>query len=42
MPRLVERLVEQLGRAPVTVPLPPTYPMDVFHAIPRLLEFYDE
>jgi glycogen(starch) synthase len=42
MPRLVERLVEQLGRAPVTVPLPPTYPMDVFHAIPRLLDFYDE
>ncbi len=42
MPRLVERLVEQLGRAPVTVPLPPTYPMDVFRAIPRLLDFYDE
>jgi glycosyltransferase involved in cell wall biosynthesis len=42
MPRLVERLVEQLGRAPVTVPLPPTYPMDVFRAIPQLLDFYDE
>jgi glycogen(starch) synthase len=42
MPRLVERLVELLGRAPVTVPLPPTYPMDVFRAIPRLLDFYAE
>jgi glycosyltransferase involved in cell wall biosynthesis len=42
MPRLVERMVEQLGRAPVTVPLPDTFPMDVFSAIPRILEFYDE
>jgi glycogen(starch) synthase len=42
MPRLVERLVELLGRAPSTVPLPPTYPMDVFRAIPRLLDFYAE
>jgi glycosyltransferase involved in cell wall biosynthesis len=42
MPRLVERLVEQLGRAPVTVPLPDSFPMDVFRAMPRILDFYDE
>jgi glycogen(starch) synthase len=42
MPRLVERLVGLLGRAPVTVALPPTYPMDVFRAIPKLLDFYGE
>jgi glycosyltransferase involved in cell wall biosynthesis len=42
MPRLVERMVEQLGRPPVSVPLPDSFPMDVFNAIPRILEFYDE
>jgi glycosyltransferase involved in cell wall biosynthesis len=42
MPRLVERLVEQLGRAPVTVPLPDSFPMDVFRAMPQILDFYDE
>jgi glycosyltransferase involved in cell wall biosynthesis len=42
MPRLVERLVEQLGRAPVTVPLPDAFPMDVFQAIPQILDFYDD
>jgi glycogen(starch) synthase len=42
MPRLVECLVRLLGRAPVTVALPPTYPMDVFRAIPKLLDFYGE
>jgi glycogen(starch) synthase len=42
MPRLVERLVDLLGRAPPTVPLPPTFPMDVFRAIPRLLDVYAE
>ena len=42
MPRLVERLVGLLGRAPQTVALPPTYPMDVFSAIPKLLDFYGE
>jgi len=42
MPRLVERMVEQLGRAPVTVPLPDSFPMDVFNAIPRILDFYKE
>jgi glycosyltransferase involved in cell wall biosynthesis len=42
MPRLVERLVELLGRAPVTVPLPASFPMDVTRAIPQLLDFYAE
>jgi glycosyltransferase involved in cell wall biosynthesis len=42
MPRLVERLVELLGRAPVTVPLPDSFPMDVSRAIPRILDFYAE
>jgi glycosyltransferase involved in cell wall biosynthesis len=41
MPRLVERLVEQLNRAPVTVPLPDAFPMDVFSAIPPILDFYN-
>jgi glycosyltransferase involved in cell wall biosynthesis len=40
MPRLVERLVGMLGRAPVTVPLPDSFAMDVSHAIPRLLDLY--
>jgi glycosyltransferase involved in cell wall biosynthesis len=42
MPRLVQRLVELLGRAPVTVPLPASFPMDVASAIPRILDFYAE
>jgi glycogen(starch) synthase len=41
MPRLVERLIEQLARAPVTVTLPDAFSMDVFRAIPQLLDFYD-
>jgi len=42
MPRLVQQLVAQLGRAPVTVALPDSFPMDVFNAIPRILDFYAE
>jgi glycosyltransferase involved in cell wall biosynthesis len=42
MPRLVGRLAELLGRAPVTVPLPASFPMDVSNAIPRILDFYAE
>lgn len=42
MPRLVERLVHILGRAPATVPLPDAFPMDVFHAVPQILDFYRE
>lgn len=42
MPRLVERLVDILGRAPRTVPLPDAFPMDVFRALPRLLDLYRE
>jgi glycosyltransferase involved in cell wall biosynthesis len=41
MPRLVERLVELLAKPPVIVPLPDAFSMDVFHAIPRLLDFYE-
>ena len=40
MPRLVERLVGMLGRAPVTVPLPDSFPMDVSCAIPQILDLY--
>ena len=42
MPRLVERMVEQLGRAPVTVPLPDSFAMDVSRAIPRILDVYEQ
>jgi glycosyltransferase involved in cell wall biosynthesis len=42
MPGLVARLREQLARAPLTVPLPPRFPMDVFQAIPTILELYAE
>lgn len=42
MPRLVERLIDSLGKTPRTVPLPPSFPMDVFQAIPRILDFYRE
>jgi len=40
MPHLVQRLLEQLGRAPVTMPLPEGFPMDVFNALPRILDIY--
>jgi len=40
MPRLVERMVELLGRPPVTVALPDAFPMDVFNAIPRIVDVY--
>jgi glycosyltransferase involved in cell wall biosynthesis len=40
MPRLVERLVGMLGRAPVTVPMPDSFAMDVSRAIPQLLDLY--
>lgn len=42
MPRLVQRLAEQLGRAPVTVPLPDSFAMDVSRAIPRILDVYEQ
>ena len=42
MPRLVERLVDLLGRAPVTVPLAHSFGMDVSRAIPQLLDLYAE
>jgi glycosyltransferase involved in cell wall biosynthesis len=42
MPRLVERMVELLGRPPLTVPLPDAFPMDVFSALPRIVDFYKE
>jgi glycosyltransferase involved in cell wall biosynthesis len=42
MPGLVARLCGQLARAPLTVPLPPRFPMDVFQAIPTILELYAE
>lgn len=42
MPRLVERMVALLAQPPVTVSLPSSYPMDVFQAVPRLLDFYEE
>jgi glycosyltransferase involved in cell wall biosynthesis len=41
MPRLVQRLVDILNCAPVTVPLPDSFPLDVFEAIPRVLDFYN-
>jgi glycogen(starch) synthase len=42
MPRLVDHLVGLLGHAPVAEPLPDAFSMDVSHAIPRLLDFYDQ
>jgi len=42
MPRLVERLVDLLGRAPVTVPLPDSFAMDVSRAMPRILDVYQQ
>jgi glycosyltransferase involved in cell wall biosynthesis len=40
MPRLVQRLADILGRPPVKMPLPDTCPLDVFQAIPRILDCY--
>jgi glycosyltransferase involved in cell wall biosynthesis len=40
MPYLVQRLFEQLERAPASVPLPEGFPMDVFNALPRILDIY--
>jgi len=42
MPGLVAHLAELLRRAPVTVPLPEAFPMDVFGAIPKIVEVYKE
>jgi glycosyltransferase involved in cell wall biosynthesis len=42
MPGLVQRLVAALARAPVTVPLPERFPMDVFQAVPTIVECYAE
>jgi glycosyltransferase involved in cell wall biosynthesis len=40
MPGLVRRLVEELAREPVAVPLPRQFPLDVFEAAPKILECY--
>lgn len=40
MPELVAHLVGQLARAPHTAPLPDQFPMDVYQAIPKILECY--
>lgn len=40
MPRLVERLAAMLQRAPLQPPLPDAFPMDVYHAIPKILDCY--
>jgi glycosyltransferase involved in cell wall biosynthesis len=42
MEQLVDVLCAQLARAPVTLPLPATFAMDVFQAIPKIVEFYAE
>jgi glycogen(starch) synthase len=42
MDDLVELLLGQLAAAPVSVPLPATFGMDVFQAIPNILECYAE
>jgi glycosyltransferase involved in cell wall biosynthesis len=42
MPQLVAILVEQLARAPRTVPLPASFALDVFQAIPGILDVYAE
>jgi glycogen(starch) synthase len=42
MPQLVAILVEQLARAPRTVALPASFAMDVFRAIPAILDVYAE
>jgi glycosyltransferase involved in cell wall biosynthesis len=40
MPQLVAILVEQLARAPRTVPLPGSFALDVFQAVPAILDVY--
>jgi glycosyltransferase involved in cell wall biosynthesis len=42
MPQLVAMLVEQLARPPRTVPLPASFALDVFQAIPGILDVYAE
>ncbi|TFW36002.1 glycosyltransferase family 4 protein [Massilia horti] len=42
MPDLVDRLLQELARPPVTVELPPSFPLDVFRTIPTILECYAE
>jgi glycosyltransferase involved in cell wall biosynthesis len=42
MPQLVAILVEQLARAPRTVPLPASFALDVCAAIPAILDVYAE
>jgi glycosyltransferase involved in cell wall biosynthesis len=42
MEQLFDILCAQLARAPVTLPLPATFALDVFQAIPNILEFYAE
>jgi glycosyltransferase involved in cell wall biosynthesis len=42
MPELVRRLAGILAHPPRTVPLPGQFPMDVFQAIPAILECYAE
>jgi hypothetical protein len=40
--QLVGLLCAQLVHAPAALPLPATFALDVFQAIPRILEFYAE
>jgi glycosyltransferase involved in cell wall biosynthesis len=42
MEQLVALLCAELAGAPVSVPLPATFALDVFQAIPDILEFYAE
>lgn len=42
MPELVRRLVDILAQPPRAVPLPDRFPMDVYQAIPAILECYAE
>ncbi len=42
MPQLIDILCAQLARAPVTLPLPATFALDVFQAVPKILKFYVE
>jgi glycosyltransferase involved in cell wall biosynthesis len=42
MAQLVQQLSSLLGQPPVTVALPASSSMDVFHAIPQLIDFYEQ
>jgi glycosyltransferase involved in cell wall biosynthesis len=42
MPQLVALLAAELDRSPVTVALPERFPIDVFEALPAILECYAE